>query len=84
MTSTPRTYAQIAKNLHAAGGETQAEATALVPTARLRRMSTKTLYHWLETLRLEGVSCDSMHDYDAVRLQMERLRALLLARPLPV
>jgi len=72
------TYAQIAANAHAAGGETQTEATA-----KMRRLASKPpmfLHAILEHLQREAEACTTMEQYNAVRAQIVRVDQALSHR----
>lgn len=79
-TTDTRTYAQYRSHVHSIGGETQAEATAKMSDAVLRKATVGFLNSILGTLGRESARCHTMDDYTVVRAQVDRVRAALNAK----
>lgn len=77
MTFTTRTYAQIARARHEAGGETQTEATAKISDRVLRKSSVGFLNSILGTLQDEANSATTLGEYGDIREQIVRVRHAL-------
>lgn len=74
------TYAELSVSLHAAGGVTQTEAIARMSSASLRRLSLRSLVSILGSLRREASICTTEGQYELVRVQIDRVRPLVLKK----
>lgn len=72
------TYAQMKSAAHAAGGETQTEATAKM--TNLYGKPANFLFSILTSLNAEAAACHTEHDYVQVRAQVGRVRSALIAK----
>jgi hypothetical protein len=71
------TYAQHQANRHAAGGQTQTEATEQMSNAVLRRASVGFLNEVDRTLLAEALASSSTAEYLPIRDQQRRVRNAL-------